>query len=255
MSTTKATKQPKQLAVIKSSVAPLALSTNRDLTPGVWKMIGDMAPVMFKSRLFGVMSQEQAAAIMLKGFELGLSVTASFEFVQVIQGKPSLSPRGAMAILLSSDVVKEIKINRLVDKTGAFLGYECAMTRNTGFSYTTKFTLEDANRAGLIKPDSGWMKYPENMCMWRAIGFVADVVAPDIIAGMTTLMKMPEAYGVSLSEQGDVIDATPVSVANTVTMNDLLAKWTAEQILAANDGKIPTTTEEIEAVIKKLESV
>jgi hypothetical protein len=251
---TKTVKQPKQLAVIESSIAPLALSTNRDLTPGVWKMIGEMAPVMFKSRLFGVMSQEQAAAIMLKGFELGLSVTASFEFVQVIQGKPSLSPRGAMAILLSSNVVKEIKINRLIDAKGVFLGYECTMTRNTGFTHTSKFTLADADRAGLIKPGGGWVTYPENMCMWRAVGFAADVVAPDIIAGMTTLMKMPEAYGVSLTEQGDVIEAvsTPVSV---VTMNDLLAKWPAEQILTANDGKIPTTTEEIEAVIKKLESV
>jgi hypothetical protein len=69
----------------------------RELTPQVWQMISQMAPVMWKSRLFGVVSQEAAAAIMLKGYELGLSVTASFEFIHVIQGKPGLSPRGALA--------------------------------------------------------------------------------------------------------------------------------------------------------------
>ena len=50
------------------------------------------------------------------------------------------------------------------------------------------------------------------MCLWRTVGFAADVVFPDVTAGMTTLMKAPEMYGVALTEGGDVIDATPASV-------------------------------------------
>jgi hypothetical protein len=47
---------------------------------------------MHQARLFGVNNAEQAMAIMLKGYELGLGLTASFEFVQVVQGRPALSP-------------------------------------------------------------------------------------------------------------------------------------------------------------------
>lgn len=241
-------------------VTTLALPAHRELTPSIWRMITEIAPSMYKSRLFGVTTPEAAEAIMLKGYELGLSITASFEFVQVIQGKPALSPRGAMALLLSNPLVEEIsQPKRLTTDDSVFLGYEVSMKRKGGFQYTAKFTLEDAVRASLLKPDSGWAKYPENMCLWRAIGFCADVVFPDVTAGMTTLMKAPEMYGVTLTEGGDVIVDAPsstlqVSSAPLKTVNDLLERTTAEKILELNNGKIPATQEEIEAVWKALES-
>lgn len=178
----------------------------RELTPAVWQMISQIAPVMWKSRLFGVGSPEAATAIMLKGYELGLSITASFEFVQVVEGKPSLSPRGALAILHKSTEIAKIETKRLTDASGKFTGYECTMKRRNGFEHTAKYTLEDAQRAGVFKPNSGWAKYPENMCLWRVIGFTADVVAPDITAGMTSIMKMPEELGVAIDGNGYVVD-------------------------------------------------
>ena len=235
-----------------SQSAPLAITAaTRELTPAIWKMIVEIAPAMYKARLFGVTSVEQAEAIMLKGYELGLSITASFDFVQVIQGKPGLSPRGALALIHSSPLIKELKITRLEDK-GRFIGYECFMQRaDNGFSYTSRFTMEMAQKAGLVKADSGWQKYEENMCLWRTVGFTADVVAPDITAGMTTLMKAPEMYGVALTEGGDVIDATPASV-NVDPLQDLITQYGAEKILEVC-GNIPTTPDEVEAARVKLE--
>jgi hypothetical protein len=238
-------------------VTALAIPTaaTRELTPAIWKMIETMAPVMYQAHLFGVTSVAQAAAIMLKGYELGLSMTASFELVQVIQGKPALSPRGAMALLLSSPYIKGVEIKRLTDPKGAFVGYECTMTRANDFSFTGKFTLVDAQRAGLVKPDSGWDKYPENMCLWRAVGFAADVVAPDVTAGMTTLMKAPEMYGVALTEGGDVIDAPATSVVPSVDpLQELVTKYGAQAVMDANNGAIPTG-EQVAAVRAKLEQV
>ena len=233
--------------------APLAIvptAATRELTPGIWQMIEKMAPAMYRSHLFGVTSIEQAEAIMLKGYELGLSMTASFELVQVIQGKPALSPRGAMAILLSSPVMKDIQIKRLADGN-KFIGYECAMERVNGFKYTGKFTMADAQNAGLVKPDSGWQKYPENMCLWRAVGFAADVVAPDVTAGMTTLMKAPEAYGVALTQGGDVIDA-PV-IVNVDPLQELIDKYGIDSVVTAANG-IAGTPEQIATEVRaKLE--
>lgn len=232
----------------KEPVTTLTIPTaaTRELTPGIWSMIEKMAPAMFKSHLFGVTSIEQAEAIMLKGFELGLSMTASFELVQVIQGRPALSPRGAMAILLNSPFIKEITIQRLTDAKG-FVGYECTMSRTTGFTYTAKFTMEHAKNAGLVKADSGWMKYPENMCLWRAVGFAADVVAPDITAGMTILMKAPEMYGVALTQDGDIVDAPTFDQA----LSDLEKEFGAEKIYNVY-GTIPQTFEQIAEARKTL---
>ncbi len=246
-------RKPQTAITTTQEPAPLAIQTaaTRELTPAIWRMIGEMAPVMYKAHLFGVTSESQAAAIMLKGFELGLSTTASFEFIQVIQGKPALSPRGAMALLLSNPLVKGITIER-IDNKGVFIGYECRMERVNGFMFVGRFTMEDAMRAGLVKPDSGWAKYPENMCLWRAVGFAADVVFPDVSAGMTTLMKAPEMYGVALTEGGDVIqvEAQPVTV-NVDPLQALIDDFGAERIMEVCG--MPTTPEEIKAARAKLE--
>lgn len=249
--------KPKELTTTDPvSTTALAIQTaaTRELTPGIERMIWEMAPRMHKAHLFGVVSPEQAYAIMIKGFDCGFSITASFDFVQVISGKPSVNPRGALALLLSNPLVDAIDIKRIADDKGKFVGYECFMRRkNNGLSFTGRFTLDDATRAGLVKADSGWAKYPENMCMWRAIGFAADVVFPDVTAGMTTLMKAPEMYGVALTEGGDVVDVTPVSVPSVDPLQELITQYGAEKILSVCGG-IPVTPEEIEAARGKLES-
>jgi hypothetical protein len=256
----------------------MGLATQQQLTPAIWQMIKEIADPMYKSRLFGCTSADAAAAVMLKGYELGLGITASFELVQIVQGKPGLSPRGALALLHNSPMIKEIKITRLTGKDGAFIGYECAMTRTNGFSYTAHYYMEDAQRAGLIKTGSGWANYPENMCLWRAVGFAADVVAPDLTAGMTAIMKMPEQLGVGLSEGGDVIEGEwsaaprpteqpqpvtaaaptvpaieyPLPTVTGITLFDLLETYSAEAVMVANEGRVPATDGELAAVAKKL---
>lgn len=235
-----------------TALATIPTAATRELTPAIWKMIGEMAPVMYASHMFGVTSQAQAAAIMLKGFECGLSMTASFDFVKIILGKPELIPRGALALIHGSALIKRIEIKRLTDNKGAFVGYSCTMERANGFEYTSQWTMDDAKRAGLIKDGSAWANYPENMCLWRAVGFAADVVAPDVTAGMTTLMKAPEMYGVALTEGGDVVDVTPVSVPSVDPLQELITQYGAEKILSVCGG-IPATPDEVEAARVKLE--
>ena len=246
MATKKNTPEP-----VTALTVPTAAT--RELTPGIWSMIEKMAPVMYRARLFKVTSVEQAAAIMLKGFELGLSITTSFEFIHVIDGKPGLSPRGALALLHNSPLIKEIKITRL-EENGKFIGYECFMSRaDNGFSHTSRFTLDMAKKAGLVKADSAWAKYEENMCLYRSVGFTADVVGPDVTAGLTTLMKAPEMYGVALTEGGDVVDAVAVNVPSVDPLQELLTQYGAEAIMAANNGQIPSNGQ-VEEVRKKLEN-
>ncbi len=238
-------------------------AVRRELTPSVWQMIEAVAPAMHKARLFGVSSPEQAAAIMLKGHELGLALSASFEFVQVVEGKPALSPRGALALIITSPLNAGVKIEDLADKNGIPTGCRVWMKRSNGFEYTVTWTMEDAKRAGLVKSGSGWEKYPAQMLKWRAVGFCADVVFPDVIGGL----KRADEYGADLTPDGDVIEgnwtvqqcepvaaAEPAATTGAASLPDLVQRYGAQAVMDANNGRIPATDEELATVAARLEA-
>lgn len=239
-----------------------ALATRQQLNPTIWETITAVAPVMKDSRLFGVTTTEQAMAIMAKGFELGLTLTAAFEFIQVIQSKPALSPRGALALVMQSGMLESLKIEDLKDSAGQPSACRVWMKRNNGFEYTAEFTMDDARRADLIKPGGAWQTYPANMLRWRTIGYVIDVVFPDVTGGM----KRADEFGATVDTAGNVIDSTwtPVTsapsapigapgqgpvVMNTPaagpTLQDLVNQYGPEAVMEANGGKIPATDDEV----------
>jgi hypothetical protein len=215
MSNDLATRQPVATSVIgngqytPSPVITRDLPSRRDITPQVWSMVREMAPVLQQSRLFGVQSVEQAISIMLRGYELGLGLTTSFEFLQVIQGKVGLKPQGALALIYRSGLLQHINIADDAE------GCTVTMQRVGGKPYTVRFTLEQARKAGLVKTDSGWANYPANMCRWRAVGFCADVVFPDVTGGLPT----SEELGATVDAEGAVISipTEPTRVVNVVT--------------------------------------
>jgi len=253
----------------EQTAAPLALAStdqvlaNREMSLGVWHMINTVADDVYRSRLFPVSSPQQAAAIMLKGYEIGLGLMASFEFVQVVKGNVGLSPKGALAMLHNSPKIEDLELIRLTDEHNKFVGYQCRMKRaDNGFEHTERWTLDDAITAGLMKPDSNWEKYPENMCKWRSIGFCADVVAPDVTAGMVDFLIRPEQFGVRIDNEGNIVEGKVTTVkrsenqpqenTTSITLEQLLAQYSADQILQANGGTIPGTSEELERVANQL---
>jgi len=251
------------------------------VTKESWDVIQSVAPVVQASRMFGV-TEEQAAVTMLKGHELGLGLASSFEYIHVIDSKPSLAPKGALALIQQSGELAGLKIDEGVDSKGA--PNECSvwMKRTNGFEYTATFTMADAARAGLVKKGGGWDKYPANMLRWRAIGYCADIVFPDVTGGM----YRPEELGAEVDEDGVPIEGTwkvepsetaiavdndtitvdegPTTTATaeadeeaqaTLTLNALIAEFGAKAILAANNDQIPQTDEELALTAAKLDSL
>jgi len=157
-------------------------------------MIQSIAPVATASRMFGV-TKEQAAVVMLKGHELGLGLASAFEFIHVIDSKPSISPKGMLALIHQSGLLEEMKIEDGKDYC------EVYMKRRGGFAYTCRFSDEDAESAGLLKPNSAWDKYRPNMRRWRAVGYCADIVFPDIGGGL----YRPEELGANVNENGEPV--------------------------------------------------
>lgn len=243
-----------------------ALATRQQLNPTIWDTIQAVAPVMKDSRLFGVSTEAQAAAIMAKGFELGLTLTASFEFITVIQGKPTLAPRGALALVQQSGLLEAMKIEETKDAKGAPAACTVYMKRKGGFEYTASFSMEDAKRAGLVKSGGAWESYPANMLRWRAVGYAIDMVFPDVVGGM----KRADEFGAAVDTSGNVIDgewkAAPtmtmtqqqpdgdeeITQPPAITLQELVAEYGPEAVMGANGGRIPGTQDEIDLVAAAL---
>ena len=171
--------------------APLARSNRLDLQ--AIGLIQLLAPSFHACRWYGLTSPEQAIVVMTKAVELGIPYTAAFDFFDVIEGRPTLKPVGALALIHRSPLVEVVEIDSKPDR--------CSVTmrrRDSGFQHTAVFTLQDAQAAGLIKPDkdgSAWKRWASDMLRNRAIGRCARIVAPDVLAGLYLTSDLQDAPG------------------------------------------------------------
>lgn len=161
-----------------------------------WQETVQQAQMLVRSGMLptSVKTPEAALAIILKARELGVGPMEGFEGISVIQGKPTVSPRLQLALIHRSGLLEKLDIQETAE------GCTVSMARRGGASFSTRFTLEDARRAGLLGNDN-WKKYPANMCRWRAVGYCADVLFSDVTGGA----YRPEEMGATVDANGDVL--------------------------------------------------
>lgn len=76
-------------------------------------------------------------------------------------------------------------------KTGDDGKEACLELTYDGQTIVSKFTIEDANRQGLVRPRSNWEKAPANMLRARAITNGVAMLCPEIFAGEEPSDDMP----------------------------------------------------------------
>lgn len=152
------------------------------LTVDTLNLITALAPAWHQCRWFGLNSPEQAIVLMAKAADLGLPITAAFDFFDLIENKPALKPVGALALIHRSGNFDVVIDDSQADR--------CSVTitrRDTHFSHTVTYTLDDARAAGLVKTakeGSAWNRFPTDMLRNRAVGRCARIAAPDVLAGL-----------------------------------------------------------------------
>lgn len=156
------------------------LVKRRELDHVGWNLIHGMCDTIHKSRMVsGVSSPEAAAFVLLRAYEMGFPLSSCGDNFQVVQGKVALTSQGMLALIHSRPDLVKMEINESTDERCTV-----TMTRSNGFAFTITYTLEDAKRANLIKPNGAWETYPSNMLRWRAISTCARIVVPDLLAGL-----------------------------------------------------------------------
>lgn len=198
-----------ELMTLPAIGAPLARTNALDVqTLGLIQLL---APSFHTCRWYGLTSPEQAIVVMLKAVELGIPATAAFDFFDVIENRPTLKPVGALALIHRSPLVEVVEIDSKSDR--------CSVTmrrRDSGFTHTAVFTLQDAQNAGLIKADkdgSAWKRWAPDMLRNRAIGRCARIVAPDVLAGLyltSDLQETGPAEPITVNVvTGEIVEAQP----------------------------------------------
>lgn len=141
----------------------------------------------------------RAVTIAWKGRELGIPPLQSFSSITVINGKPCLAAELMLALCYQR--VKGFQATFTTPPDRQHLECTIVVQRGGGQPQTFRFSMEDANRAGVVRQGSPWTKFPAAMLRARAVSAACRAVCPDAIMGCYT----PEEMGGEVLE-GEVVE-------------------------------------------------
>lgn len=144
---------------------------------------------------------EEATAAMLAGAEMGLSPLAALRAFDDIQG--TVAPKAITLVAVAQSHGHHIEVVEESDEH-ALVRYRRKGERDWK---TARYSVADAQKAGLVGRNPSWRSQPRAMCVARASSIAARRVASDAVLGI--------AYSAEeLADAGPGVEATPrVTVA------------------------------------------
>lgn len=146
-----------------------------------WQIMRQQADVLIKSGFLpqSIKTPEQALAIMMMGSALQIDAIVALNTINVIQGKPTVSPQLMLALVRRSGQLEHFR---------TFDEGDCAVVeikRRGETMHVERFSVQDANAMGLSGKDN-WRKQPATMRKWRAVAAACRVVFPDVTWGIAS---------------------------------------------------------------------
>lgn len=158
----------------------------KNMTQAVW-----VSQELHKAGLFPKLESWQAhLGIMMVGREMGLSTMSSLMNFEIVEGRPT--PRWQL-IMACAVQHRECEYFVMVESNDELATFETKRKRNDQpDSYT--YTIEMAQKAGLVKPNSGYQKHPAALMRKMCCVHLSRVVYPDSKA---LGLYFPEELGVA----------------------------------------------------------
>lgn len=174
-----------------------------------------IAQTLAKSKMVPVSIQgkpEDIFAILVMGSELGVQPMQALQSINVIQGKPTISPQLMMAMVRGKlpDPVIDIKAND-EEKSITCKAARSKKDFEEGLYYEAIWDMDRAERMGLSIKDN-YKKQAKTMLTWRAVAEAMRMTFPDIIMGFYAEEEFMDFDGKALP--------TEVSKAEVVNMID-----------------------------------
>jgi hypothetical protein len=127
------------------------------------------------------------AAAILYGREVGLGPMTTLQSTHVVHGKVGVSAEimRAMVFAAGHDIMFDRSTSAVCTVRGRRQGSD-------QWSPPVEWTIDDAKKAGLIRPDSAWSTYPRRMLQARATSELCQLVFPDVIHGFSTVEELED---------------------------------------------------------------
>lgn len=220
------------------------LTAQDSVASGDFDAIQRLATAMYQSGFFihdGAGSREQGVAQalvkVLAGKEMGIAPITSMMSIHVIKGRMSMSGALIASRLQAcgySWTAAEHDATRCRLRIYGPNPEKPDMRAHLGDS---EFTIEQAKKAGLVKKDSNWEKYPEDMLWWRAMSRAGRRYAPQLFLGGA--VYLPEELG-QQSREKDREEYADLRARKEAEAKAALA-GDAVVVEAESDGPTPLT--------------
>lgn len=161
-----------------------------------------MAKAIADSRLFGLTDVNQVLALGMVAQAEGHAFATAARDYFVIQGRVSLKADAMMARFQAAGGKVNWEVYTDEKVTGTF-------SHPNGGSLVVTWTLEQARSIGLVKPGSGWQKFPRAMLRSRCISEGIRSVYPGSVTGFYSPEEVQDFEPVKTKDLGR-FDATPL---------------------------------------------
>ncbi len=192
-------------------IVPMSLDMEK------WNLMRQQAETLVKSGFLpaAVNTAEKALAIMQKGKELGIPPMEALSSINVIQGKPSVSPQLMLALARRTGELLDMKME--TSEKGATV----TVTRKSQSPYTTTFGVKEATDLGLMAKDN-YKKQAGTMFGWRALAANLRITFPDAISGLYLVEEMTQGDETTMTTRGPV--AMPKALEKPLPVETEVAK-------------------------------
>lgn len=145
-----------------------------------FEQVEKLAKAMSASRLFpSAQTPENALALMLLCQSEGIHPVQAVRRFHVIKGTVAMRADAMLAEFQArGGRVQWLKSDK--NEARAVFEHDC------GGKFEYAYTIEDAKQAGLVRPDSGWSKFPAAMLRARCISGAIRMVLPGVVCGVYT---------------------------------------------------------------------
>jgi len=133
----------------------------------------------------GISTPQAVVVAIQMGAEVGLPPLASLQNIAVINGRPSIWGDAMLGVCRASGLFDESAFSETLETTSDGLAAVCTVRRlPDGNEIERRFTMKDAQAAGLSGKSGPWTQYPRRMLQLRARSWALRDGFADILRGM-----------------------------------------------------------------------
>lgn len=199
--------------------------SNQQLQPQTFDQMMQYASMVAKSGLVPQDYQgspENCLIAMQWGSELGMSPLQALQNIAVINGRASIWGDMLPALVKSHPSYEWMTEEIEYDDNGKVTAAVCTGKRKNHDPESRKFTIAEAQMAGLLNKKGPWQQYPKRMLQMRARSWLCRDLWPDALRGMAVAEEVRD-----IPSDERVVNPEPEPLANTPERQKAIAELEA----------------------------